>query len=101
MEKTRKGLAFIMHYYKGQHTIYCGTLEELDEEVFGYTLECGHSWNARIPRHPKTKQSFVNALNNSATETNDFSSVYSLSTKKEFLEEGGAIPESGHAYVSY
>lgn len=41
-----------------------GTLDELIE-YFSYTLECGHGWNSRIPRYPKTIKSLISALNKS------------------------------------
>ena len=28
---------------------YTGTMDYLVNQVFGYTLECGHSWNDKIP----------------------------------------------------
>lgn len=47
---------------------FTGTLERLSTEVFGYTLECGQSWehergNSKINIHPKTAKSLVTNLN--------------------------------------
>ena len=47
---------------------YKGTLSQL-AECFGYTLECGNSWNPKIPTKPKTAKSLVSALNKSVYET--------------------------------
>lgn len=45
-----------------------GTLEELIE-YFGYTLECGHSWNHKLQLKPKTIKSLVSTLNKCVAET--------------------------------
>lgn len=45
-----------------------GTVEELVKH-FGYTLECGNSWNSKINTNPKTAKALVNALNKSVAET--------------------------------
>lgn len=63
-----KKIYSIEKYHRGRTSIQSGTLEELIE-YFGYTLECGHSWNAKIPRYPKTYKSLVSALNRSVRET--------------------------------
>ena len=43
-----KDVIFISFFYKGRETIYAGTREYLIDRTFGYTLACGHSWNAKI-----------------------------------------------------
>lgn len=53
---------------RGTETDYTGTVEELVGK-FGYTLDCGHSWNSKINRNPKTIKSLVSSLNKSVTET--------------------------------
>lgn len=58
----------IEKYHRGRTSTQSGTLEELIN-YFGYTLECGHSWNRSIPREPKTFKSLVSALNRSVRET--------------------------------
>jgi hypothetical protein len=58
----------IIKTHRGRPNEVRGTIPELID-YFGYTLECGHSWNKRIPLEPKTIKSLVNALNNSARET--------------------------------
>ena len=57
---------------------FTGTIDRLVNEVFGYTLECGNSWNRKIPRYPKTAKSLVKALNASAKECRNYSDFYEL-----------------------
>jgi hypothetical protein len=58
----------IVKYRKGRETETTGTLAELTK-YFGYTLECGHSWNRKISTTPKTAASLVSNLNRSVAET--------------------------------
>lgn len=74
---TKKEITIISHHNEHEHE-YTGTLEYLCNQVFGYTLECGHSWNYRIPRFPKGPKSLVKALNDSARECNHYSDYYEL-----------------------
>ena len=46
---------------KGRETIVEGDLDYL-KDYFGYTLECGASWNRKINRYPKTIKSFIKNL---------------------------------------
>ena len=67
--KTEK--TYTIHKYYGRSSRdywYKGTLPQLTK-CFGYTLECGHSWNPRITTTPKTVKSLVSALNKSVYET--------------------------------
>ena len=48
--------------------IFEGTLEHLIDGVFGYTLECGNSWNRKINRSPKSIGALVKAINASYDE---------------------------------
>lgn len=68
---------------KGRTSIWSGSLEYLENSVFGYTLECGHSWNNKISRYPKTKKSLVNALNKSAEECRRYNEFYYLVEENE------------------
>jgi hypothetical protein len=63
-EKTYK----INSYHRGRERIVEGTLEYLTS-YFGYTLECGHSWNPKINRNPKTLKSLISNINKSYHET--------------------------------
>ena len=73
-----KKVITIISSHNGRDHEWSGTIDELIENVFGYTLECGHSWNHKIPRYPKTAKSLVNALNNSADECRRYNDSYSL-----------------------
>ena len=44
---------------------YAGAIAELTES-FSYTLECGHSWDGRVNRNPKTIGTLVTNLNRAA-----------------------------------
>lgn len=48
--------------------VVTGTVEEITA-YFGYTLECGNSWNKKINKNPKTIKSLVTNINNSYNET--------------------------------
>ena len=51
-----------------RETVYEGTVEHLVGNVFGYTLECGNSWNRKINRNPRSITALVKALNASYDE---------------------------------
>lgn len=62
------GKIYYIHKEKNdRHHIIKGTLEELIVR-FSYTLEIGHSYNARINTHPKTIKSFITSLQNAFRE---------------------------------
>ena len=50
----------------------------------GYSLECGNSWNHKIPRYPKTLKSLVKALDDSAYECNRYYDSYYESSKEDW-----------------
>ena len=75
---TNKKIYSVNSIHRGRTTTFTGTLEELETNVFGYTLECGHSWNNKIPRYPKTIKSLINALNKSAEECRRYNDYYEL-----------------------
>jgi hypothetical protein len=73
----------IIKSINGKDSEIVGTLEYLVNNNFGYTLECGQSYerekgNKKINRNPKSGKSLVDnlnkAVNNSAT--NGYSYVY-------------------------
>ena len=82
-------ILYVASIHKGRKSIYAGTLEDLRNGVFGYTLECGNSWNQKIPRYPKTGKSLVKALNDSAYECNKYDDFYDLVTKEDFENHDG------------
>ena len=67
MKKEAK--TFRIKKFKGnRETIFEGTLEYLTNGVFGYTLECGNSWNRKIKRNPKNINALIKAINESYDE---------------------------------
>ena len=62
VKKTRSGMS------NTQESIFEGTLDHLKSGVFGYTLECGASWNSKINRNPKTINALITAINKSYDE---------------------------------
>lgn len=68
--KMAKEYTVIVHNWnRGRVSEFTGTLEELVNHVFGYTLEVGESWqyekgNKKINLHPKTIRSLITNLNN-------------------------------------
>ena len=62
VKKIRSGMS------NTQETIFEGTLDRLKSGVFGYTLECGASWNPKINRNPKTINALIKAINMSYDE---------------------------------
>ena len=78
--------------HRGRETIWEGTIDYLEDEVFGYSLECGHSWNPKINRYPKTVKALVNALNKSADECRRYDDFYEISSKEEFDNSYNARP---------
>lgn len=60
---------YVKKYHRGRYTIVKGTIDQLVNNYFGYTLDCGHSWNDRINPKPKTYKSLISNLNKSYHET--------------------------------
>ena len=75
---------YVKSIHKNHETIWEGTLDYLKESVFGYTLDCGHSWNNKINPNPKTIKSLITALNKSADECRRYDDFYEISSKEEF-----------------
>ena len=67
-KRNMRKTVYITATHRGNKRVYSGTVDYLVDKVFGYTLECGYSWNERIKENPKTAQSLVKALNLSTTE---------------------------------
>lgn len=59
---------FVLKYHRGHYTVVKGTITALTK-YFGYTLDCGHSWNQKINTKPKTYKSLISNLNKSYQET--------------------------------
>lgn len=88
-KQSPKGIIFIKKHHRDSVTLYYGTLKGLISEVFGYTLECGHSWKASIPTEPKGVKSLVKAINNSYDVCNKWSDYVEESNFQEFLQAYG------------
>ena len=74
---------YVASIHNGRVTIYHDTMEVMTNGIFGYTLECGNSWNNKIPRYPKTIKSLIKALNASAEECRRYSDYYREATAAE------------------
>lgn len=60
--------------HRGRETEYTGTLDHLVNEVFGYTLEAGKSYEwekgaRKVNRNPKSGKGLITALNNAVENT--------------------------------
>lgn len=83
MAKTKKIYKVGKTTSRNNRTTYFeGTLEYLINNVFGYTLECGKSWehekgNKKIDTKPKTIKSLITNLNNAQNNSaaNSYSGV--------------------------
>ena len=73
----------IIQTRKGKDSEIVGTLNYLVNSYFGYTLECGQSYerekgNKKINRNPKSGKSLVDNLNKAVSNSaaNGYSSTY-------------------------
>lgn len=89
-KQSPKSIIFIKKHHKYFTCIYYGTLAGLVSEVFGYTLECGHSWKPSISREPKSLKSLVRAVNNSYDVLNRYFDYVEESNFQEFLQAYGS-----------
>ena len=66
-------------------TIWAGTIDELVNNVFSYTLECGNSWNPKVNRYPKSAKSLVTNLNKAAEASSRHyqDTYYDIATEDE------------------
>lgn len=80
---------YIVSHHNGRATIWGATQEEMNNGIFGYTLECGNSWNRKIPREPKSVKKLVKALNDSAYECRRYNDWYEEASKEQinFFEQ--------------
>ena len=60
---------YVKKYHRGNYTVIKGTINGFVDCYFGYTLDCGHSWNSKINPKPKTYKSLISNLNKSYHET--------------------------------
>lgn len=84
-------IVYVACTHRGRTTIWAGNVEELrSNNVFGYTLECGNSWNKKINREPKSVASLVTNLNNSVSETQGGrfdQDHYEIATKEQYDDQ--------------
>ena len=66
----------------GRTAVYSGTIDQLRDDVFGYTLEVGASWDPKVNRTPKTARSLVTALNRSGEASGSYDS-YEVATDED------------------
>ena len=66
----------------GRTAVYSGTIDQLRDDVFGYTLEVGASWDPKVNRTPKTARSLVTALNRSGVASGSYDS-YEVATAED------------------
>ena len=86
---------YIVHKYYGRSSrdyYYKGTLPQL-VDCFGYTLECGNSWNPKIPTKPKNIRSLMSALEKSVRETQG--SCYS----QDYYEVVESVPDGAQHFT--
>lgn len=89
----------VKHHYRNRTTLWCGTLQSLIRDVFGHTLECGHSHKPSINANPKSVKSLVSSLNKSY-DVCGWSEWAMESTYEEFVANGGVIEEGDdHRWV--
>lgn len=94
-KQSPKGIIFIKKHHKNSTCIYYGTLKGLISNVFGCTLEYGHSWDPSISREPKSLKSLVRAVNNSYDVLNRYSDYVEESSFQEFLQAYGSDLDRG------
>lgn len=101
-KRNMRKTVYITATHRDNKIVYAGTIDYLVDKVFGYTLECGHSWNERIKENPKTAPFLVKALNLSAAELNHYSDIYWLSTSEEIAAYKAKCEEenSGSVLIS-
>lgn len=58
----------ILATHRGQTREVTGDIDDLRDR-YQYLLDCGHSWNSKIKKSPKTITALVNAINASVSET--------------------------------
>ena len=95
---------YITSSHRGRKTVWCAPISEMTDGIFGYTLECGHSWNSKIKRYPKSAAALEKALNASADECRRYNDYYYISTPSEVAAydeaaKAGKIGEHSHSFT--
>ena len=95
--KTKK--IYVAAVHRERTTIWGATLQEMNHGIFGYTLECGNSWNRKIPREPKGQKSLINALNKSADECRRYSDYYYEPSAEQINFFEANVREGTHSVI--
>lgn len=80
---AKEKMLYVASHHNGRVTIWGATQKEMNNRIFGYTLECGHSWNNKIPREPKGVKRLVKALNDSAYECRRYNDWYEEADQRQ------------------
>mgnify|MGYP003300213043 CR=1 FL=1 len=97
---AKEKILYVASHHRGMVTIWGATQEVMNHDIFGYTLECGNSWNHKIPREPKGVKRLVKALNDSAYECRRYSDWYEEATPEQIAYFKENVAEGGNS-VSY
>lgn len=90
-DQQKAKIFYVKSSHRGTSHIWEGTLQYLSDEVFGYYLECGNSYNKRISLNSRTVRTLVSNLNKSANECRRAEDYYEVSTKEEFDKQQNLI----------
>lgn len=88
---------YVAAHHNGRTTIWGATQEEMNHGIFGYTLECGNSWNNKIPREPKGIKRLVKALNDSAEECRNYKDWYEEASQEQIAYFESNVTEGSHS----
>ena len=79
----KKKKIYVAAHHNGKTTIWGATLEEMNHDIFSYTLQSGNSWNSKIPTNPRGVKTLVKALNDSANECRRYYDWYEEATPEQ------------------
>lgn len=79
-------LVALIKTHRGRRILYCGTIAQL-ADAFGYTLDCGNSWDCKIKtaREIKTLKSLVSNINKS------YDGMQCSCFGRDYVEEGNHL----------
>lgn len=97
---AKEKILYVAAHRNGSVTIWGATQEAMNHSIFGYTLECGNSWNHKIPREPKGVKRLVKALNDSADECRRYHDWYEEATPEQIAYFKENVAE-GSDFVLY
>lgn len=97
---AKEKMLYVAAHHNGRVTIWGATQEVMNHGIFGYTLECGNSWNSKILREPKGVKRLVKALNDSAYECRRYNDWYEEATPEQIAYFKENVNEGSNS-VSY